>query len=106
MTAFLARLDGLLIKSLNYLFGGPVTVSALIWVAETALTVGVWWEDLETRWNSRTDQRTPPLTPGRHRRVGRGGTWDRDLKARDDYQWGMAVKAMASRMEGRWAVWQ
>lgn len=102
MTAFLARLDRLLIRALS----GDAFTDFLIWLADRAIAVEDRVSKLETRWNSRVDQRTPPMAPGRHRRVGRGKTWDQDIRARDDYEWGMAIKVMASRMDGKWATWQ
>jgi hypothetical protein len=94
MTAFLARLDGLLIKALT----GEGFVDFLIWLADLSIRVEDWVSRQEARWQKRTPDATLPR--GRHRARTGSRTWDQDQEARADYEWGMAVKRMAHRMEG------
>jgi hypothetical protein len=109
MTAFLARLDGYLISTLNRVLGGETAVTLIIWAAETALDLEVRWEDFTSKMEARRrDQRTPvaKVHVGSHRRVGRAKTWDQDRSARSDYEWGMALKRWAARTEGSYLQWQ
>ncbi len=110
MTAFLARLDGLLIKSLT----SEGLVSFLIWLADQSIRVEDWVSRQEARWQARADtQRTPisrpPRAVGRHRHRGRVRFWTHRPVAkfdRSDYEWGQALKRWASRTEGQYLSWQ
>ncbi len=97
MTAFLARLDGLLIKALS----SEGWVAFLIWIADKSIRVEDWVSRQEARWAARKDQSTPR---GRHRAAAGSLTWDQDAAARADYEWGMAVKRMAHNMGARMAT--
>lgn len=92
MTAFLARLDG-------HLF------TALFHLADALLELDRIVSKLEARWQARGDQRTPVrpavVAAGRHRLKGKARPFDRA-----DYEWGQALKRMASRMEGTYTAWQ
>ena len=63
------------------------------------LIVVSWWDAITTslaaRWAARTDLQ--PTAGGRHRLTG-SPAFDRS-----DYEWAMAIKAMAARMEGHHA---
>lgn len=98
MTAFLARLDGLLIKALS----SEGFTDFLIWLADLATRLEDQVSKLEARWAARKDQRTPPaaLPRGRHRAAAGSRTWDQDAAARADYEWGMAIKRWSARTEG------
>lgn len=107
MTAFLARLDGHLIKALS----SEGFVEFLIWLADLAARGEDLVSKLEARWAARENQRTPeaPVSRGRHRVRGRTRFWTRAPVAkfdRDDYEWGRAIRTMARNMEGSWTAWQ
>lgn len=97
MTAFLARLDG---HFLNVLSGG--WSAALIWLAEQILILDELYAPTRALLKRGLVERTPVprVMAGRHRARAGSKTWDQDAAARADYEWAMAIKRMAARMEG------
>lgn len=99
MTAFLARLDGRFRDTVAGLWS-----TFLIWTAELGLaaddnlTAARSW--LDRRWTEIQRTPVPRSMAGRHRAAAGSRTWDQDRSARADYEWAMAVKRMAARMEG------
>lgn len=100
MTAFLARLDGHFLAALS---GGYSSV--LIWLAEQILVLDELAAPARALLKRQKVERTPVprAMAGRHRAAAGSRTWDQDRSARADYEWAMAVKRMAARMEGHHA---
>lgn len=102
MTAFLARLDGRFLAALS---GGYS--AALIYLAEQLLALDELCAParaiLKRVWREIERTPVPRAMAGRHRAAAGAKTWDQDRSARADYEWAMAIRRMAVRMEGHHA---
>lgn len=95
MTAFLATLAALDTKVLTNLTAT---------LADLSDRLDAWTVRFLTRPRWPKAQRTP-RAEGRHRAVDLS-TAQRVAASQADHEWGMALKGIASRMEGRFVSWQ